>query len=98
MLLSSKDNGLLPALTPVGVTLAVDAGWTNPSQRIVLSYPREGLHEAQIEIEGSLRQVRAVLSARDGDVEPLREAVAAVAIARASTRFQGAGLREARGA
>ncbi len=54
MLLSGTDNALLPALTPLGATLAVDVGWTNASQRIALSYPREGLEEAKIEIEGSL--------------------------------------------
>ena len=57
-----------------------------------------GEHPFTEGMEGDLRIARAVLSAREGDVEPLREAVAAVAIARASTRFQGAGLREARGA
>jgi hypothetical protein len=42
-----------------------------------------GEHPFTVEIEDSLRQVRAVLSAREGDVEPLREAVARVALRKA---------------
>lgn len=53
-LLSGKDSVLRTALTPVGVTLAVDAGWTTARQRVVLSCPREGLQEATLEVEGSL--------------------------------------------
>ena len=53
-LLSGKDSVLRAALTPAGVTLAVDAGWTTARQRVVLSCPHEGLQEATLEIEGSL--------------------------------------------
>jgi hypothetical protein len=52
--LSGDDSALLSALTPEGVTLAVDAGWTQSTQRVQLSCPREGLRQASVELEGSL--------------------------------------------
>ena len=38
-----------------------------------------GAHPLTVEIEGTLRHARAALRAREGDVEPLRAAVEAMA-------------------
>lgn len=53
-LLSADDGRLVSALTPSGVTLALEIGWTSDRQRAALSCPREGLAEAELAWEGSL--------------------------------------------
>ena len=71
LMLFTPDDATLDDLREAVSTLA-DAG------RIARRVLGSG-HPTAVRIEQSLRQARAILSTREGDVEPLRDAVAAMA-------------------
>ena len=47
-------DAVAEALTPDGLELSLSLGWLTSAQKVSLKHPKEGLHDVQVELQGSL--------------------------------------------